>query len=150
MTWLHSLYLKKTYTRTVGGWLINEGDNWYTCFGCGYDICVNCVNRKMGEAATATAAAIEGHCDVAAARISLDTFGGEGNSNAFAVVAIPEATITEILSDGKGHPRGCSTNFPCNEEHFVAVEEDWLSIGDSVLTENIELPPSYQDAACMV
>ena len=110
----------------------------------------------MEEAATA--AAILGHCDAAAAaaaaaiRINLDTFKAEGN----AVVAIPEATTTEILSEGKSHhPRSCGTNFPpCSEEHFVAeihpaVEEDRLSIGDSVLNENIELPPSYQDA-CMV
>ena len=90
-----------------------------------------------------TAAAILGRCDTAAAaaiRVNLDTFE--------AVVSIPEATTTERLSEGKSHPRSCG------EEHFVAeihpaVEEDRLSIGDSVLNENIELPPSYQDA-CMV
>ena len=129
--------------RTVAGWLINEGDNWYTCFGCGYDICVNCVNRKMEEAATA--AAIRGHA------ATLDTFVTDGNENAFTLVSTPETTTPERLVDGKGRAHSCSTNYPCSKEQIVlpAVEEDRLSIGDSVLNENIELPPSYQDA-CMV
>ena len=25
--------------------MINSGKNWYTCFKCGYDLCIQCIHR---------------------------------------------------------------------------------------------------------
>ena len=98
----------------IGGYVINSGRNWYTCYKCGYDLCVQCVHRRLDR--------VSRKCFLCGKRFALDTWSqgqhrrecGWRNAKILASITTCQAACKHCLSPLKIWPQSAQLSFTCH------------------------------------
>ncbi len=112
----------------------------YTCFSCSYDLCVNCINKRM--------------CDLAAIDAASTALNAVAAQQQMQMVA--QTTTVNMPSEEEAEDKPGKESSPpprrrqSEPNRLLTVElnpaiDAFSSDGDSVIL-NVEMPPSYEDA----